>query len=131
MLQNVTHSEIIVSKRRTYGINLSWGEPIAEYGNVRLELQDGLGQIMQGQVIAIHVADGGYLYYQERQYGINLEFSSAPKYEWELRPTEPVEPKEPVKQRARVGLYNRVHRDYVVYCERKYGINLRWAKDCK
>jgi hypothetical protein len=37
--------------------------------------------------IAIHVlgSGGGYLYYKEREYGINLECRASPSYEWRIR----------------------------------------------
>lgn len=130
-LQNKSNPNIVKYGSREYGINLVWGTPnIRQEGDIRIEPQQGSGPIKQGQVVAIHVVKGGYLYYKSRKYGINLDFARTAQFEWELRPN-PLEPRDAVPLKKSFGLYNRVVRDYVVYCNREHGINLAWARDCK
>lgn len=133
-LKNETNGKRIGYGQRDYGINLVWDPALPpDSGNIRFERQTGSGSIRQGEAIAVFVTGqrGGYLYYKEREYGINLEFSQTARFEWEIRSCEPIGQSEPVHLRVKVGLYNRTQRDHVIYCPREYGINLRWAKDCK
>jgi hypothetical protein len=130
VLKNITLGKYVGYGRREYGVNLIWDAPLPiDDGNIRFESSGGSGPLRLGQPIAVYVKDGGYLYYKEREYGINLEYSkTTPIYQWEFQGTES---SGPVKLRTNIALYNSRSRDYVVYCRRDYGINLRWAKDCK
>ena len=130
-LQNKSLPNVVKYGSRDYGINLIWGPPnIRQEGDIRFEPQVGSGSIKQGQVVAIYLEKGGYLFYKSRKYGINLDFARTPQFEWELRPN-PLEPRDAVQLKKTIGLYNRVVRDYVVYCRRSSGINLGWARDCE
>ena len=57
-----------------------------------------------------------YLAYGSQTFGINLEWSSSPLYQWKVE-----------QSGSRFSLYNTVTRDYVVYGRRSFGINLVWA----
>jgi hypothetical protein len=130
-MMNLTAQQVIKYGERTDGINLVWdrNEGLA---NVKFEQDpDTPGPIYEGRATAIHVLNGGYLRYGERTRGINLVWSQSPVYEWQVMHSDPPEPRDPVQSRVRIGLYNTKTQDYAIYCERRYGINLRWAKDCK
>lgn len=128
VLNNLTIGKYVGYGRREYGVNLVWDATLPiDDGNIRFESRGGSGPLQLGQPIAVFVKGGGYLHYKERKYGINLEYSQTPMYQWEFRGTGTG----PVRLKTSVSLYNSVSRDYVVYCRRDYGINLRWAKDCQ
>jgi hypothetical protein len=61
---------------------------------------------------------GGYVYYGTRRWGINLNWSSTPKYEWKVSKSGTLFP-----------LRNEVIRDFVVYGRRLIGGNLCWLQD--
>jgi hypothetical protein len=129
LLKNVTVGKHVGYGSREYGINLIWDSPLPiDEGNVRFESRGGRGPLSPGQPVAVFVKGGGYLYYKTRKYGINLEFSRTPIYEWQVQAGAPGDP---IQLRTKVSLYNTKIQEYVVYCKREYGINLRWAKDCK
>jgi hypothetical protein len=127
-LQNQTNNQCLVYGSRPVGINLKWhGCDInpnvfftGESGNPSYPF------ITFDEPVAVHIAGGGYLYYSSRPFGINLKWSSTPKYEWLIRGASGHQ----VATGSKVALYNTTTHDYVVYCTREFGINLRWAKDC-
>jgi hypothetical protein len=128
-LQNQTNNLCLVYGWRPLGINLKWGGCQAASPNVFFRRRSGNASdpITFDEPVAIYVTGGFYLYYGWRQFGINLKWSNTPKYEWLIRNGggRPV----PTNY-LNVALFNQTTRDYVVYCERPIGINLRWARDC-
>ena len=56
---------------------------------------------------------------------INLVWSDTPVYEWQIRARDPGTT---VNRTFNLALYNGVERDYVVYGERRCGINLNWYR---
>jgi len=128
-LKNETFGHYVVYGEREYGINLVW----ADSSNRDVFFAHAFGQpsgtpVLYGEPIAIAVADGGYLKYHPRDYGINLVWTNERETEWELRGGTDGE--QIPYANNRFSLYNRIARDYVVYCQRTYGINLRWSQDC-
>jgi hypothetical protein len=128
-LQNQTNSLCLIYGWRPLGINLKWSGCQAGSPNVFFRRKSGNASdpIVFDEPVALYVTRGFYLYYGRRQFGINLKWSNTPKYEWLIRsasgrpvPTNYVD----------VALFNQTTRDYVVYCTRPIGINLRWARDC-
>jgi hypothetical protein len=130
-LMNLTAQQVIKYGERTDGIDLVWDRNVG-LANVKFEQDpETAGGIYEGRATAIHVLNGGYLRYGEQTRGINLVWSQSPVYEWQIMPGEPPEPRDRVRSLDRIGLYNTKTQDYVIYCERPHGINLRWAKDCR
>ncbi|HEX5041050.1 MAG TPA: hypothetical protein VFW95_13090 [Candidatus Limnocylindria bacterium] len=128
-LKNMEVDRYVIYGEREYGINLVWSQD----SNRDMFFAHGIGElqgtpVLYGERIAIGIADGGYLRYQVRDYGINLGWTNDRVLEWEVRGGTSGQP---IPFAAnRFSLYNRVAGDYVVYCERPYGINLRWSRDC-
>jgi hypothetical protein len=117
---------------REYGINLVW-TPSQFEGNVRFARPSGAaGPLKYGERVAISVDRGGFLKYGDRDYGINLVWSRAPVYEWEVRgdAANSQWPGATTRTEKAVALYNTTRADYLAYCGRDYGIDLRWASDC-
>lgn len=119
-LFNRTHGRALVYGGQDHGINLDWASPNTT-PNVRFVRRAGTGPVQYAELVAIHVAGGGYLRYWDREYGINLVWSDTPVYEWRLYGgVGSIKTSEPI------FLYNAVEHDHVVYASRQYGIHLRW-----
>jgi hypothetical protein len=128
-------SEYVVYGRRDYGINLVWTKNKPQLDNFTFSRASGAaGPIMYGDVLALEESTGRFIYYKERKYGINLEFSRQPVYEWEVRGGnigKPVVERNWGDSASNISdvmfsLYNRTVKCYVGYDSRKYGINLVW-----
>lgn len=132
--------QFVVYGRREYGINLNWAKRKQQHdsgapANFTFSRPSGTGEpIKFGEAVALRERTGGYIYYKSREYGINLEFSRRPVYEWEVqggRTGTPVIARNEGDSPSNISdvvisLYNRKINCYVVYGERKYGINLVW-----
>ncbi len=139
---NLTEDKCFYYGEREYGINLVWGNCINP--NVTFLRKAGPGPIHYGEQVAIKINNAdktnpkvgqGFLRYQKREYGINLAWSNEPVYEWIIRSAAgpEMDGKDVLTRGALnslLGLYNEVEPDFLLYCSRKYGINLRWTKDC-
>lgn len=128
-LKNIPFGHYVIYGEREYGINLVWSTSSHRDMYFAHALNQPQGTpVLYGEAIAIAVVDGGHLKYQAREYGINLVWTRERVTEWEIRGGTSGE--QIPYANNRFSLYNRVARDHVVYCERPYGINLRWAGDC-
>jgi hypothetical protein len=130
-LQNSTNDQCLVYGSRPFGINLKWRGCQVGGPNIYFRRKSGNASdpITFDEPVAIYVTGGFYLYYHWRPLGINLKWSNTPKYDWQIRSLGGTG--HPVPTRFQnVGLFNLTTRDYVVYCTRPIGINLRWARDC-
>jgi hypothetical protein len=128
-LKNRTERDCLVYKERRFGINLGWSSACApNISFVRQSLT--WDEVHYGERLAIYVANHGYLRYRERTYGINLVWSDKPVFEWEIQGSRDVLDGDVVRKNTPFAIYNHVERDHVIYCERSFGINLRWADDC-
>jgi hypothetical protein len=134
-LLNETIGQHLVYGSRTWGINLVWQAAMPR--NVRFERPDGclitlhriasVPTLKYGDRIAIFIDKGGFLGCRDRSTGINLGWFDEPQYEWELRGGEA---DQPVNSAQPVSIFNHTARDFLLYCERTWGINLRWANNC-
>jgi hypothetical protein len=129
-LQNVVSGSSLTYKRQGSfgGINLGWDTKHGDYVSVVREA--GAGSVKYGEPVALRVrrgGDGNYLRYSKRDYGINLNWSSTPVYEWRVKGGQDGQP---VKAGDVIALVSTVEKDSVVYCYRKNGAWLKWSKDC-
>jgi hypothetical protein len=100
---------------RTYGINMTWGGD----GNWVASLPGHGGTRAIGnsdRVALFNSAAGKYLVYGYETWGVDLVWSSTPKYEWMVSGSG-----------IHRGLYNTANTDYLEYGERTWGINLVWS----
>lgn len=134
-LQNLANQEVLVYGSQRFGINLR---------NVRIPANDSTGPrnivfqreaqstgpLHYGERIAIRITrgknPGEFVYYTQRDAGPNLGWSKKPVFEWELRGGNCGEP---ARTHSPIRLYSSVEKDYLVYCKRPLGVNLRWLKD--
>jgi hypothetical protein len=129
-LKNHTERACLVYKERPFGINLGWSSACKP--NISFVRQSGTWDAVHyGERIAIHVDGHGYLRYKERTFGINLVWSDKPVFEWEIHGGRDVHDGDVVWKNTPFAIYNHVEHDHVIYCERTFGINLRWARDCR
>ncbi|HMG66205.1 MAG TPA: hypothetical protein VK588_00920, partial [Chitinophagaceae bacterium] len=113
---------------RNRGISLAFDVHQANV-NINLVKQDnGSGPIKYEERFAIHVAGGGYLKYQQSIWGINLDYSTTPVFEWKFRDNSfgPQQPKN-VNSHDILSLFNTYNEGYMLYGERDYGPNLNWS----
>jgi hypothetical protein len=62
---------------RTWGVNLAWGNSSLW----RVEAQGG-PHLMKGQAVALKVWGGGWLTYGHQTFGVDLQLSPTPVYQW-------------------------------------------------
>lgn len=126
-LRNQVNNSYVRYGSRTFGVDLVWGSSSAQWTlmprappNVRDHRRRPLEP---GEPVAIYdSAKRAYLAYGSQTWGINLTWSSTPRYEWKI---------DADAGSGATSLYNTVARDHVVYGQRPFGINLRWLKDLR
>lgn len=113
------------------GINLSWF-PESEDKQARLVKKDG-GKIEYGDTVALFVGktDNSYLCYADRPFGINLEWSTSPCYEWVVGGGTA---NKELKVNDAFTLNSLKEKDDMVRCARSsagfQGAWLKWEKTC-
>lgn len=117
--------------QRDYGVNLTWGIDPRENVAFARPVANSVGSSLRFlQRVSIEFRGQGHLVYRERDYGINLELvrpgPGVDIYQWELRSGGP---SDALLTKGRFALFNTVTKDYLVYGDRKYGINLKWLRD--
>lgn len=115
-------------KYRKTGISLVWEK--AASPNITFTKQGG-GDIKCGDRVAIQIENARYLVYGEQTWGINLNWSDNPVYEWEIRSKDNKKGTS-ISTNEIVGLYNSRNTGFVVYCDRKGMpvVNLAWFSEC-
>jgi hypothetical protein len=129
-LFNTTNRRYVRYGERGWGINLAWDtQPRRNFVIARSGA--AAGAVVYGEIVALKETnrDAGYLRYRRRPWGINLGWSPAPEFDWEIR-GGPVGT--PVGQGANpadgapIDLFNLTEQGNVVYGWRPHGINLVW-----
>lgn len=115
---------------RKLGINLVWTQD-EKVRKTHFRKSDGSdGEILTGETIAFGIGgDPSFLFYRERRVGINLDWSNAPKFEWQIF-TESGNKGERILAGQRVAIFNLKvgpSPDFLVHFERAVGINLGWT----
>lgn len=126
-LVNLSVGEALMYQKRDWGIHLGFGDPSSS-SNIKFQRKAGkTGSLQFGEMFAISVRNGRWLYYAKREYGINLNWSESPKYEWRFDSSDGKTGV--IRTLAQVGLYSSVENDQVIYEIRDWGVNLKWFKD--
>ena len=115
---------------RPYGINLGWNVAQPNPANITFVTSEG-GAIRYGQDVAIKVEGGRFLVNKSRDSGINLDWSTTPVYEFRLEGGDGVVQRGQTVRILNTSTVAKPDHDSVVYCQREYGVNLAWSKDCK
>ena len=110
----------LIETHETWGINLKW-VPISSLTPWQIEAQGG-PTLMRGQAVALHVNGGGWLTYGHETYGVDLQFSSTPVYQWYLLGGPAGSP----IGTAPFALWNSAARQYLIASHEDYGVDLGW-----
>lgn len=103
----------------TFGVDLDWTENGALW---KVEAQGG-PNLMRGQAVALRVWGGGWLKYGNQTWGVDLQLSDTPSYEWYVLGGTPGSP---ILDGAPFALWNSAAHDYLVYGDETWGVNLNW-----
>jgi hypothetical protein len=119
-LQTTTRSQdtSLTWSNQTFGVDLNWSSPPALW---KIEAQGG-PQLMGGQAVALRVWGGGWLKYGHETWGVDLQLSDTPSYEWYLLAGTPGRPIDG----STFALWNSAANDYLVYGDETFGVNLNW-----
>jgi hypothetical protein len=123
-----TNREYVTWGKRTHGINMVWtSDP--NLRKIHFRRQVGEGEIRTGDVLAFGLGgDPAFLYYKKRPVGVNLDWSSSPRFEWKIISSsgnsgEMLQP----GQKMAIFNMNADPPDFLVYHERPLGINIGWT----
>jgi len=130
--------KLLQYEHETFGINLGWSsdaEPATELRLRRWFLERAGDQnrpITFGEPVALANGEGeSYLKYHHRTIGINLDWSSAPVYEWKIFGGPPGQP---VRTGEAVAIYNASvdgtggpNGDFFIYFDRPLGADIGWT----
>jgi len=130
-LKNNKTRKFLQYEEQTLGINLGWtgdaspqtGERVSRWFFARREGTGG--SVRYGETIALANGLGrSFLYYAPRQWGINLNWSNPPVYEWRLLggPAGTV-----VQRNNYLAIYNTRVAEFFTYFDRNVGGNIGWS----
>ncbi|MDO8213964.1 hypothetical protein [Conexibacter sp. CPCC 206217] len=125
-LKNMVNKSYVGYGSRTFGVDLVWRSystqwqfiPKPPAPNVRDHRRYAIDPT--ANVAIFNSARNQYLVYGHETFGINLQWSRSPSFQWKVNTR---------RDDSAASLFNTVANDYVVYGERSFGINLMWLKD--
>jgi hypothetical protein len=130
-LKNSKTRKFLQYEEQTFGINLGWtgdassqtGQRVSRWFFARREGTGGA--VMYGETIALACGLGrSFLYYSGRQWGINLDWSNPPVYEWQLL-GGPIGTA--VQRNNYLAIYNTTVAEFFTYFDRNVGGNIGWS----
>lgn len=128
-LKNTMEQRFLQWESQTFGINLGWTDDVSTATANRVSRwfftrNDTTHPIRYGNTVAL--GNGGspsYIRYAERTFGINLEWSSTPRYEWKLLGGKKGQI---VRSGDRISIYNTVTKQPLIYFDRTVGGDIGW-----
>jgi hypothetical protein len=128
VLDNTNMDMNLLYGDRTWGVNLTWGDSSLW----RVEAQGG-PHLMKGQAVALKVWGGGWLKYGNQTFGVDLQLSDTPVYEWYA-----IGSQGSASERSFAGysltdggtfaLWNSSAQAYLVAGDQTWGIGLKWYR---
>ncbi|HXW80835.1 MAG TPA: hypothetical protein VEJ84_15140 [Acidimicrobiales bacterium] len=115
-----SNTDQLVWHNETFGVNLDWSDDESLW---KVQTQ-GSTSITYGQPVALRVWGGGWLRYGYEFWGVDLQLSSTPLYEWYILGGTPGTP----VGNGEFALWNSEANDYMVYGNQTWGVNLNWYK---
>ena len=110
----------LIWSNETFGVNLGWSE-----GNSLWKVQaPGGHEVMYGEKVALRVWGGGWLKYGHQTWGVDLQLSDTPSFEWYIigaPPGDQVDSEE-------FALWDSGANDYLVFGHQTWGVDLNWYK---
>jgi hypothetical protein len=128
-LKNKLERRFLQWESQTFGINLGWTDDASASTAVRVSRwfftrSDTTHPIRYGDRVAMgYGTDPSYIRYAERTFGINLDWSSTPKYEWKILGGKIGTP---VRSGDWLAIYNTVTRQPLIYFDRTVGADIGW-----
>jgi hypothetical protein len=125
---NIGSDSQLIAGHQTFGVSLTWGQKSLW----KIEAQGG-PQLMKGQAVALKVWEGGWLKHGEQSFGVDLQLSSTPVYEWYAigvkgDSTETAHVSAPITDGGTFALWNSSAQAYLVHGYQTWGISLNWYK---
>ena len=128
-LFNLESRKVLAYQKQKKGINLGWFEPQKTKLNILFKDTNADGILDERDSVAIHVEDGAYLKYGEREYSITIVWSQTPVYEWIIM-AEKLDVRTGTHTQTRYALFNRTKQAFMIYAERDgIGVRLQWSDD--
>jgi hypothetical protein len=128
-LKNRMPRKFLQYEEQDFGINLGWTDDAEPATGLRVArwfftAPAGVTSVRYGDKIAL--ANGGgksFVHYAERTWGINLDWSSSPVFEWQLlgRPKGT-----PVSRGEYLAIYNLKTQHFWMYFDRNVGGDIGW-----
>lgn len=121
-IKNATIRKFLQYEKQTLGINLGFttnaepetGKKVSRWFFARNGSQTQ--PVKFGETVAMgYGTDPSFIYYKSRDFGVNLDWSSAPKYEWKILGGKIGQP---VDLRKYWALYNTVDKEPLLYFDR-------------
>ncbi|WP_028049777.1 hypothetical protein [Cellulomonas sp. URHD0024] len=128
-LKNKLEHRFLQWESQTWGINLGWTDDASPATATRVSrwfftMGDEARPVRYGDLVAI--GNGGspsYIRYASRTFGINLDWSKTPRYEWKLLGGKVGEP---VRSGQWLAIYNTVTKQPLIYFDRSVGGDIGW-----
>jgi hypothetical protein len=129
-LKNSFTRKFLQWEEQTFGINLDWTSDAEPATAVRVSRwfftrpTDDSSPIRYGQSVALgYGISPSYIHYVERTLGINLDWSSTPRFDWKLLGGKIGEE---VRSGDWLALYNQTAQDCLIYFDRTVGADIGW-----
>lgn len=127
VLMNADNHQQLRYADRTFGPNLEW----ANSSLWRIEAQGG-PHLMKGEAVAIKVWGGGWLAYGNETFGVDLQLSPTPVYEWYAvgkrnDPSDSSWAGSDLEDGWTFALWNSSARAYLIAGYQTWGVSLNWS----
>jgi hypothetical protein len=129
-LKNSFTRKFLQWEEQTFGINLGWTSDAESATAVKVSRwfftrpTDDSSPIRYGQSVALgYGTSPSYIYYAERTFGINLDWSSTPRFDWKLLGGKTGEE---VRSGDWLALYSQTAQDCLIYFDRTVGADIGW-----
>ncbi len=128
-LKNSMEHRYLQWEHQTFGINLGWTDDASAATAVRVSRwfftrKDTTHPIRYGNTVALGNGQSpSYIRYADRTFGINLDWSSTPRYEWKLLGGKKGQV---VRSGDRLAIYNTVTKQPLIYFDRTVGGDIGW-----
>jgi hypothetical protein len=126
-LLNLDNEQHLEHADRTWGVDLTWGNSSLW----RIEAQGG-PQLMKGEAVALKVWGGGWLKYGYETFGVDLQLSSTPVYEWYVigqrnDPSDSSWAGSSITDGGTFALWNSSAHAYLIAGYQTWGVSLNWS----
>jgi len=129
-LKNSRERKFLQWEEQTFGINLGWTSDASPATAIRVSRwfftlpTDNSSPLRYGQPIALgYGISPSYIHYADRTFGINLDWSTTPRFEWKLLGGKIGEQ---VRSGDWLALYNQTAGDCMIDFDRTVGADIGW-----